>query len=428
MYTEAMDAQAYYAGKNIEILRRLTYLQKHGLIDSKVKFHKICSGFFPKLVKQLSQYLLGNGVTLPEGIKGKLGLRFDSTLQKMGIQALVDGVNWGFWNLNKLYVFRATEFVPLFDEGNGDLRAGIRFWRLAPDKPLFVELYEESGITKYDESENETLAIREEKMPYIYKIRTDGISSEIIDTENYSKIPIFPLWANELKRSELTPGMKSMVDAYDFINSDLADSITLIEGVYWAIKNYGGDSVPELVKEMEAFRAIVTEHGDSSGSDATSHVIEIPYQAKQAALDIYRKLIYSDFMGLDMDSIKGGTLTNVAINVAKSDLDLKADLFEWQCADFVHNLLNLIGVSEKVEAQFKRRSITNDTEMVTNIYTMRADLDHKTALELNPIIPDIMVDTILDRFALEQLGIDEDDGEEIDEVIEDEEAASDGGG
>ena len=70
------------------------------------------------------------------------------------------------------------------------------------------------------------------------------------------QLPIFPLYANELKRSELTDGIKGHIDAYDFISSDLADGITHVEGVYWYIKNYGGDNAAELIKEIQQLKAI----------------------------------------------------------------------------------------------------------------------------------------------------------------------------
>lgn len=395
MYKNAIEGQKYYSGRNTAIMDRLTYLQKHGLMDSKVKFHKICSGFFPKLIKQLSQYLLGNGVTLDEDVKNKLGLGFDKTLQKAGIQALIDAVNWGFWNVDKLIIFRATEFVPLFDEQTGDLRVGIRFWQIHEDKPLYVELFEEDGITKFSEEDGGSITLTQEKTAYIQKIRKDALGEEITDTENYPQIPIFALYANELRHSELTPGIKSMIDAYDFINSDLADGITQIEGLYWTIKNFGGDDAAQLLNELQQLKATATD-GVESGVD--SHVIEIPYQAKQTALELLRKQIYSDFMGMDMDSITGNSLTNVAINVAKTDLDLKADLFEWGCADFVHNILYLLGINN-VEAQFKRRSISNDTETVGNLSTMLSDgyIDIQMAVELCPLIPDIQQKDLLDR-------------------------------
>lgn len=417
-YKEAEEAQAYYAGNNLEIMRRLTYLQRHGLEDSKVKYHKLCSGFFPKLVKQLSQYLLGNGVTLEEQVKSRLGIGFDKQLQRMGVQALVDGSNWGFWNVDKLVIFRVTEFVPLFDEQTGDLMAGIRFWQIHPDKPLYVELFEIDGITKFKGADNGSLQIIQDKKAYITKLRIDALGEEITDTENYPMIPIFQFKANDLGRSALTPGIRSMIDAYDFINSDLADGITQIEGLYKTIKDYGGDDAAQLINELQQLKATATVGDDSS---VDFEVIEIPYEAKQTALELLRKQIYSDFQGLDMDTIKGSSLTNVAIKASMSDLDLRADELEWGSADLVHSILELLGIKNE-EAQFKRRTLTNDTETVTNIYTARSDLDHRSALELNPTIPDSMVDEILDRYAIEQLGINEEE-----EIIEEENIIEDGG-
>jgi len=185
-----------------------------------------------------------------------------------------------------------------------------------------------------------------------------------------------------------------MIDLYDFISSDLGDSISQTEGIYWAIKNYGGNDARELVEEMERWRATVND-GDA---EAKNFVIEAPYEAKQYALKLLNDNMYQDKMALNLEVIQGGSLTNVAINVAKTDFDLKTDLFEWQVADFVQNILSLLGLPE-VEIKFKRRSITNDTEMVNNISTMLADgyIDTETALNENPLIADSDKPAILER-------------------------------
>lgn len=397
-YREAFEAQRYYEGHNTAISQRLTYLQRHGLTDSKVKFHKICSGFFPKLVKQLSQYLLGNGVTLDDKVKNKLGLGFDRKLQQIGIQSIVDGVNWGFWNIDKLIIFRATEFVPLFDEQTGDLMAGIRFYQIHPDKPMYVELFEIDGITKFVGNDEGGIQLLEDKKPYITKMRVDALGEEITDTDNYPMIPIFSFKANELGRSELTPGIKSMIDAYDFINSDLADGITQIEGLYKTIKNFGGDDAAQLINELQQLKATATD-GQDSGVDF--EVVEIPYQAKQTALELLRKQIYSDFQGLDMNTISGSSLTNTAIRAAMSDLDLKADVLEWGMADGIINVLKLLSIDNE-EPQFKRAVLVNATETVANISTMMSDgyVTEAWAVKNNPLIKDIDQDDLIEELAL----------------------------
>lgn len=398
-YKEAKDAQSYYNGDNIAILNRLTYLQKHGLRDSKVKFHKICSGFFQRLVDQRVQYLVGNGVTLDDNVKSKLGMRFDRIIQEASTEAVIDGTVYGFWNVDRLIIFRATEFVPLYNEQTGDLDAGIRFWQIAPDKPLYVELFEIDGITKFVGYKNSSMTLLEDKKPYITKRRVDILGEEITDTDNYPMIPVFSLKANTSGRSCLTVGIKGLIDAYDFINSDLADGITMIEGLYWTIKNYGGDDAAQLLNELQQLKATATD-GDNSGLE--SHVVEIPYEAKKTALELLRKQLYSDFMGLDMDTIKGGSLTNVAIKAAMADLDLAADKLEWGVSDFIINILELIGIYN-VEPQFKRRGITNDSETVANISTMLTDgyADMEWAVKNSPLIKDIDQDELLLRLDID---------------------------
>lgn len=415
MYKNAAEAQLYYMRENPAIMNRLTYLQKHGIRQSKVKFHKICSGFFPKFVKQLSQYLLGNGVTIDDAVKEKLGVKFDNALQKAGMQCLVDGVNWGYWRAGEtttnnalgqtrgkpgeLIVFRATEFVPILDEINGDLRVGIRFTQIAPDKPMRIEVFEEDGITVFATIKDTSgLMLIKDKTPYVLKIKVDATGETVVDPENDPMIPVYPLYANELKHSEFTPGIKSMIDAYDFINSDLADTITQVEGLYWTIKNYGGDDAAQLLTELQELKSTYTD-GENSGVE--SHVIEVPYQAKQTALNILQKQLYADFMALNLEEIRGGSLTNVAINVATTDFSLKADIFEWQVVDFVQNILSLIGIND-VEPKFKRRTVSNDSETVENISTMLSDgyIDTEWAVINNPLIADDEQEELLERLEI----------------------------
>lgn len=401
-YTDAEAAQLYYKRQNKEIMKRLGYLERTRKVKINVVFHKLCSGFFPKFVKQLSQYLLGNGVSIDEKQKEKLGSKFDKTLQTMGINALVDGVCWGFWNIDRLISFRATEFFALMDERTGDPRVGIRFWQIDINKPMYIELFEEDGITGFRAKGNSKPQSLEEISPktaYKQTIRKDMVSTEIVGVENYGLLPVFPLYANELKQSELDHGLKGMIDAYDFINSDLSDGITQSEGIYWAIKNFGGADAQELVREMEQWRATVND-GDAG---AQSFVIEIPFNAKQYALDLLEKRMYADFMALDMRALTGGSLTNVAINVAKTDLDLKADIFEWQVADFVENILKLIRVTDFGVVKFKRRSITNDSETIDNISTMLTDgyVDIDWAIDNCPVIADEDREQLKERLMLQ---------------------------
>mgnify|MGYP001522344071 FL=1 len=92
-------------------------------------------------------------------------------------------------------------------------------------------------------------------------------------------------------------------------------------------------------------------------------------------------------MALDMASLTGGSLTNVAIRAAMANLNLKADRYEWQVRHFMQELLTLLHL-ETEEIHFKRQAIANESELVADIQNMRQDIDQRTALRLNPYIAD----------------------------------------
>ena len=131
-YQVAVDAELYFKGENPTINRyeKIIYdMQGRAHKDMYTANHKIASSFFGFDVRQEVSYLLGNGVTFQDdATKDRLGKKFDLEMVRAGKYALVAGVAFGFWNLDHLEVFKLREFVPLYDEENGALMAGIR-WR-----------------------------------------------------------------------------------------------------------------------------------------------------------------------------------------------------------------------------------------------------------------------------------------------------------
>ena len=98
----------------------------------------------------------------------------------------------------------------------------------------------------------------------------------------------------------------------------------------------------------------------------------------------------------------GGSLTNVAIQAAMTNLNLKCDHYEWQCFAFVQQVLRLIGI-ETEEIKFKRQQMANRQETVQDIYTMRQDIDRRTALKLNPYIDQEEIEDIIANVSAEEV-------------------------
>ena len=94
----------------------------------------------------------------------------------------------------------------------------------------------------------------------------------------------------------------------------------------------------------------------------------------------------------------------MAIQTATANLNLKADRYEWQCIDFVQKILFLVGIvgedAEKIS--FVRRCISNDSETIQNIYTMRDDVSQEWALKTNPYVNSDEIDDIIKQQENEQ--------------------------
>lgn len=407
-YIRAEIAQEYYSSNNVEIGKRLGYLERQMRSKVNVKFHRLRNGFFRKGVIKLVMYLMGNGATLDDEIKIKIDRKFDNTMQIAAINACVDGVVWGMLDLDEygrdvLRFFRATEFVPLFDKRTGKLHVGIYFHQMERNEPLNITLFEIDGITEY-EADQHGSNIKEiaPKRTYIQTIRRDAFSTTLIDGTNYNVLPIFPLYANELGESELTTGLQALIDAYDFVSSDWVDDSTLIEGLYGIIRNYGGQDAATLLAEIQQLKVIVQDGNDTG---AELQPIQMPFASKQALLDFLERRMYDDFLLPDARN-DGRAVTATEIKAAREDMDIKADLLEWQVAEFVEQVLLLKGHDELL-ANYKRRTNNNDSQDVSNISTQLAGeswIDIEEAIRRDPTIPEDRKDALIERMAAQLLG------------------------
>lgn len=412
-FRKALTATNYYARKNDEILKRMSFLERKG-IKVDVKFHKLCNGFFPKLIKQWIFYSLGNGLTLDKAKKAKLGKRFDVRFLLDGvIPAAIAGVNYGFWSVdpkggdnNQVIFFPPAGngglngAFPLLDERTSNIKIFIRFWQIDAKRPMYAELFDERGITEFESKDNGAGLTEGNFKPYKQKVYQNAIETEVVDIEAYPEIPIFPLYVNELKESELTDGLKSYIDAFDFVSSDQVDQITTSEGIYWIVKNYGGEDFQDLFDKLQGkiFPAI-----EEANQDVSSHVVEAPFQSKQATLEFLERRIYSDFL-MPNARQDGQAVTATEIKASREELDNKADILEWRACDFISRLLTLIGVQfNEDDLKFKRRTMTNDSEIVNSISVMMSDgyADDEWAVANNPLITDADQEPLLARLALE---------------------------
>ena len=360
--------------------------------------NKIASNFFQRLNTQRCTYSLGNGVTFSdEDTKKSLGENFDTRLKNAGYLALIHGVCFVFYNLDQIYVFPVTEFAPLYDENSGALRAGVRYWSIDADKPMTIELYEETGITKYRKNSNSAIAQIGEKRAYKTKMRQTAFDEqpEIIGEENYLGFPIVPLWGSRLHQSTLV-GMQQSIDSFDLIRSGFANDLQDCAQIYWLLENYGGmdnAAIDQFRDRMLLQHIAVADTKD--GGKIQAHTQEVPYASRTAYLQQIRAGIYEDFGGLDVSSISASSRTATEINAAYQPLDENADDFEYQIIECVQQILKLINIKDT--PIFKRNRISNQYEQVQMVMLEAPYLDDETILSKLPNITPDEIPEIMDR-------------------------------
>ena len=371
-YNIAIIAEEYNKHKNVTIneYQKLLYtVTGKAIPDNFSANFKMACRHFHRFVTQETQFLLGNGATFDnDSIESKLGNKkkpFDVQLQRLGKLALIEKVSFGFFNADHIDVFAFTEFVPLFDEEDGGLKSGIRFWQIDSTKPLRATLYEIDGYTDIIWRAGQEYEILTPKRAYKLKTRyTEADGTEIYGYENYPGFPIIPLWANEEHQSELV-GLREQIDCYDLIKSGFANTVDEASFVYWIIQNAGGMDDLDLAHFIERIKTLHAAVVEDDGAKAESHQQEVPYASREALLTRLDKDLYRDAMALDVESIASGAATAPEIRAAYEPLNAKCDGFEYCIKDFITNLLEIAGLNGEVT--FTRSMIINTAEDINTV-------------------------------------------------------------
>lgn len=383
LYQIAKVADDYNRSLNTTTMnyqKTITDLQGRVWADKTATVHRSTSSFFQRFVMQLTQYLLGNGVTWEEkATDTKLGKTFDTRLQQAAKAAMRGGVSFGFWNYDHLEVFQVYSkegcFAPLYDEEDGLLKAGIRYWQIDKGKPLRAVFYELEGMTSYlwtkDPSFIPTLEWQyiadntyfKPREPYTTVVRqseADGV--EIIPGENYPAFPIVPLWANPNRQSEIV-GLREKIDAYDFITNGWEDDLDNAQ-IYWIIKGAGGMDDPDLAQFLDRLRTVKAA-APADGQEVDPVTLNLPVEAREKLLERLDKQLYRDAMILNPDDIASGAATATQIRAAYEPQDCKASDLEYCILEFLDGILEIAGIED--HATFTRSKNTNVQEEVTTV-------------------------------------------------------------
>lgn len=414
-YKIALDADEYEAERNITIMEFMRWLytdEGKQVVDFTAANNRIASNFLHRLITQRVAYSLGNGIsfanaqqivrdgrtTVQDATKEKLGKDFDTVLYKAYRYARLHRVSFLFWNLDHADLFKMTEFCPLYDEYDGSLMAGFRFWSLDwEQRPATVVVYEADGYTKYRTrkgSKGLDLVEYEPKRAYKQTIAHNEVDpDEIVGESNYSAIPIVPLWGSQHRQSDLV-GMRSKIDAYDLVKSGFANDLEDCAQIYWIIGNGLGMTDADIAKFRDKLKINHMAVMDTDNTNITPYQQDIPVAARQILIESLRAQIYEDYGGLDVHTISAGA-TNDHIDAAYQPMDEEADDAEYQIIQAVRGILSILGIDDM--PIFQRNRISNKIEQVQMVMMAANYLDAETIVRKMPFITPDEVDGILAR-------------------------------
>lgn len=413
-YMTALEADEYEAERNTAIMRWTKYLYSANgtkVPDFTAGNARIASNFFHRLTTQRCAYSLGNGISFANAnestdgaakdkTKEALGKDFDTVLYDAGHYALIHGCSYLVWNLDHATFFKMTEFVPLFDEYDGTLKAGFRFWSIDwKNRPVTVVVYEVDGYTKYrtkDGSSGLDIALYEDKKSYKQTIARSAVDpDEIVDESNYSDLPIVPLWGSKHHQSDLI-GMKSKIDAYDLVKSEFANTLEECAEIYWIIGNAMGMDDSDLTKFRDRMKLNHIVAAETAQTPVTPYTQEIPVNARSTLLQSLKEQLYEDYGALDVTSISGGeSKTATEIEAAYQPMDEEADDFEYQIIKAISGILNILNIEDV--PLFNRNRVSNQKERTEMVMLAANYLDDETVLKKLPFITPDEIDGIMLR-------------------------------
>lgn len=407
-YQMSMLGREYMQQRNRTITQLRKYLYDESgksMPDNYSANYKVASAYYRNNCIQINQHLLGNGVSFADDKTKKAlgGAAFDNKLVQIGRAALSEGVCYGFYNTGKIEIFRFDQFVPLFDEETGNIRAGLRYWQLATNKPLRVTLYLESGYADYMRREGETLINLDEHTPdnpAPYKTRIlETVYNTTRTGENYPAFPIIPCYANYDKQAEIV-GKQGHIDCYDLVESGFANNVDEASFIYWILQNTGGMDEIDLAEFKERIKSLHVAKTDNQ-TDIQAHSVDVPTEAREALLTRLERDIYNDAMTVDTHDIASGNVTATAIRAAYKRLNDRVDEYEYCIIDFIHGLLDVAGIED--EPSFSRAVVTNEEEITQMVLSAAEYLDTETILSKLPWLTPEERQLVFDRKAAENI-------------------------
>lgn len=328
-YQKMIDGFNYYRSQNDIVKREFKYIDSLGesKSDKYRSNKKIPNNFLSTLIDQKVSYCLAKDVIIDNY---NISFNVNEEIDVVAEEASIKAVGWSF-------------FYP---SEEGELKNKVI------DSECVIPMYENTiekkltGIIRLYQDQDEKYAeYWEPEGKSIYMLGQEGYTlletTTHFDDGNWGLIPFAPMYNNRHKLTDLEI-VKVLIDCYDLTLSDFANNFIDFQELILFIRNYSENvatqtAAVELMDWLKKYKMISVRQ--DGGIDIISR--EVPYQARSEFLTILKKLIYTFGKGVDIDDLKGGSLTNVVIKAHFSLLDMKANKFIKEIKKYIKECLRI---------------------------------------------------------------------------------------
>ena len=432
----ARKGQAYYEGEHDIKDYRLFYYNSDGnLVEDKTRSNvKIPHPFFTELVDQATQYILsGDGFIksdIPE-LQKELDRYFNDDEDFIaelsealtGCQAKGFEYVFAYKNAENRTAFQCADSIGVVEVRAKDTDTNteyIIYWyveRVGKEQKKIkrIQVWDANEVAYYVQVDNGEIEVDKSETvnPRPHTLYKKGKDAKTY-FDRFGFIPFFRLDNNKKQVSALKP-VKELIDDYDLMASSLSNNLVDFDTPIHAVKGFQGDNLDELQQNLKTKKIV----GLDEDGGIEVHTVDVPYQAREAKLNLDEKNIYRFGMGLNTSGLKDtNATTNIAIKAMYSLLDLKCSKLEIRLKQFLRKLIKVvlqeINENNKTDYQLKDVYFNFEHEVMSNAKE-NAEIELVEAQRMQVVINVLLgVATYLDnetimQLVCEQLDLDWDD-------------------
>lgn len=373
--------------------------------DNRIPFN-----FHGLLVNQKASYMfaappifdLGNKETNKK-LTQFLGDKYPKVCKDLCIEASNCTVAWlhvwkdgkGAW---KYAVVPAEQIIPVWTsdlekELSGVFRSYQNIDEETGDRYTVYEYWNDKECTAYWLKAGDEL---DQLMPY-QMFLVDPELCEYSDCYQHGvgEVPFFPFFNNNIDTDDLK-NIKPLIDTYCKVFSGFVNDLEDIQEVIFVLTNYGGEDLGQFLRDLKDYKAIQIESdGDGDHSGVSTLTIELPVEAREKLLEITRKCIFEQGMGIDPDPQNFGNSSGVALQFLYSLLEQKAGLQETEFrlgfGRFIRCICRLQEIKIKdgtIVQTWTRTSVKNDQELSQIASQSMGIISDETIVSHHPWVDD----------------------------------------